>query len=90
MKFTDYGKYGLFLSEKVDGKMLITDYWKVVVLGFSVMGNYGLFPPKKLMKRWYLLGLFELSLTFQGLGYMVFYAVSKPFKTDILFLKRVC
>ena len=41
------GKYGLFLRQKVDGKMIFTDYWKVLVLGcwkilvlnFSVMGN---------------------------------------------------
>ena len=33
------GKYGLFLSQKVDGKMIFTDYWKGLVLNFSVMGN---------------------------------------------------
>ena len=33
------GKYSLFLSQKVDGKMIFTDYWKALVLNFSVMGN---------------------------------------------------
>ena len=27
-------KYGLFLSQKVDGKMIFTDYGKVFVLNF--------------------------------------------------------
>ena len=49
------GKYGLFLSQKVDGNMIFTDYWKVLVLNFSVMGNTVFFWAKKLMERWYLL-----------------------------------
>ena len=99
-------KNGLFLSQKVDGKKLFTDYWKVLVLIFSGMGNtvffkpkswwkddidwllrsscfelfcdgkYGLFSAKKLMKIWYLLGLFELSMIFVNLGNMVFRAVT--------------
>ena len=69
------GKYGLFLSEKTDGKMIITDYWKVLVLNFSLMGNMVFFWVKKLMERWYLLGLFELFMIFQGLENMVFHAV---------------
>ena len=28
-----------FLSQKVDGKMIFTDYWKVLVLNFSLTGN---------------------------------------------------
>ena len=31
----DEGKYGLFLSQKVDGKMVFTDYQKVLVFNFS-------------------------------------------------------
>ena len=31
------GKYDLFLSQKVDGKMLFTSYWKVLVLNFSAI-----------------------------------------------------
>ena len=59
-------KYGLFLSQKVDGKMIFTDY-RVLVLNFLVMGNTIFFSAKKLMERWYLLGLFELSMIFQDL-----------------------
>ena len=85
--------------------IIFTDYWKVLVLNFSVIGNtvffesrswwkddiywlprssyfelfgnwkYGLFSAKRLIERWYLLGLFELSMTFQGLGNMAFRAV---------------
>ena len=29
----------VFLNQKVDGNMIFTDYWKVLVLNFSVMGN---------------------------------------------------
>ena len=49
------GKYGLFLIQKVDGKIIFTDYWKVLVLNFSVLGNTGFFWVTKLMERWYLL-----------------------------------
>ena len=69
------GKYGLFLSQEVDGKMIFTGYWEVLVLNFSVMGNTVFFSVKKLMERWYLLGLFELSMIFQDLGNTVFRAV---------------
>ena len=126
----------VFLSQKVDAKMIFTDYWKVLVLIFSGIGNtvlfwakkvmerwyllipekflfwffreweirsffqsrswwkddiywllrsfcfkifgggkYGLLSAKKLMERWYLLGLFELSMIFQDLGNMAFRAV---------------
>ena len=68
-------KYGLFSSQNVDGKMIFTEYWKVLVLSFSVMGNTVFFSAKKLMERWYLLGLFELSMLFRDLGNMVFRAV---------------
>ena len=35
--------------------MIFTDYWKGLVLNFSVMGNTVFFWVKKLMERWYLL-----------------------------------
>ena len=44
-----------FLNQKVDGKIIFTDYWKVLVLNFSEMGNTVFFVAKKLMERWYLL-----------------------------------
>ena len=51
-------KNAVFLSQKVDGNMIFTDYWKVLVLNcFHLFGNekYGLFWAKKLLERWYLL-----------------------------------
>ena len=32
-------KIRYFLSQKVDGKMILTGYWKVLILNFLVMGN---------------------------------------------------
>ena len=45
----------VFLSQKVDGNMVFTDYWKVLVLTFSEMGNTVFSWAKKLMEIWYLL-----------------------------------
>ena len=73
--FSGMGNTAFFLSQKVDGKMIFTDYWKVLVLNFLVMGNTVFFSVKKLMERWYLLGLFELSMIFQDMGNMVFRAM---------------
>ena len=69
------GKYGIFLSQKVNRKMMFTGYWKAYVLNFSVMGNVVFFSAKKLMEIWYLLGLFELSVIYQDLGNMILRAV---------------
>ena len=44
----------VFLSQKVEGNMVFTDYWKVLVFNLSVMGNTVFFWVQKLMKRWYL------------------------------------
>ena len=44
------GKYGLFLSQKVDWKMIFTDYWEVLVLNFLVIGNRSFFQPKSWWK----------------------------------------
>ena len=44
----------VFLSQKIDGN-IFADYWKVLVLTFSGMGNTVSFWAKKLMERWYLL-----------------------------------
>ena len=38
-KYFGGGKYGLFLSQKVDVKMIFTDYWKFLVLNFLEIGN---------------------------------------------------
>ena len=69
-----------FLSLKVDGKMIFTGYWKVLDLGFEKLFFWtfrrweirSFFWAIKLMERWYLLGLFELSNMFQDLGNMAF------------------
>ena len=64
-----------FFSQKVDRKMILTGDREVLILNFSVMWNTIFFSAKKLMERWYLLGLFELSMIFQDLGNTVFRAV---------------
>ena len=71
-------KYSLFLGQEVDGKMIFTGYWEVLVLNFSVLGNTVFFSVKKLMERWYFLGLFKLFMIFRNLKNMVFRAVFNP------------
>ena len=44
-----------FLSQKSDGKMIFTDYWKALPLNFLEMRNTVLFSAKKSMEKWYLL-----------------------------------
>ena len=41
----------VFLSQKVDGNMVFTDNWKVLLLILLGMGNTVLFWAKKLMER---------------------------------------
>ena len=65
----------VFFDQEVDGKMIVTGYWEDLVLNFLVMGNMVFFLAKKLMERWYLDGLFELSMIFEELGNMVFRTV---------------
>ena len=54
-------------------------YWllKSSCLNFSEMRNTVFFWVKKLTERWYLLGLFGLTMIFQGLGNMVFRSVKR-------------
>ena len=42
-------KHGLFTSQIVDGNMIFIDYWKVLVLSFSVMRNF--LQPKRSWKN---------------------------------------
>ena len=49
------GEYRLFLRQKVDGKMIFTGHWKVLVLNFLGMRNAVFIWGKMLMERWYLL-----------------------------------
>ena len=62
-----------FLSQKVDGKMIFTDYWKALVLNFSVMGNTVFFWVKKFMERWNLL----VSEKYLVMGNTVFFSAKK-------------
>ena len=39
-----------FLSQKVDGKIIFTDYWKVLILNLTEMGNTVFFEPKSWWK----------------------------------------
>ena len=45
----------VFLSQKVDGNMIFTNYWKVLVLTFSEIQNTVFSWAKKLTEIWYLL-----------------------------------
>ena len=75
LNFSKTGNTVCFSSRKIDGKIIFTDYWQVLVLNFLVMGNTVFFSAKTLLEKWYLLGLFELSMIFQYLINMVFRAV---------------
>ena len=67
-----------FLSLKNSGTMIFTGDWKVLVLNFLEMGNAVFFSSEKLIQKWYLLGLFELSKIFQDLENIVFCTVNFP------------
>ena len=43
-------KYGILLSQKNDGIMIFADYYEVLVLNFSEMGNRVFFEPKSWWK----------------------------------------
>ena len=66
----------VFLSHKVDVKMIFTDNWKSSCFELFGDGKYNLFSAKKLMERWYLLSLFELTMIFQDFENTVFRAVN--------------
>ena len=44
------GKCGLFFSQEVDGKMIFTGYWEVLVLNILVMGNMVFYQSKRWWK----------------------------------------
>ena len=52
-----------FLSQKVYGKIIFTDYWKNLVLNFSMMGNTVFFESTSWWKRWFILITEKLSET---------------------------
>ena len=55
--FWDFSEWKMwyFLSEKVDGKMIFTDYWKVLGFYFPLMRNMVFFGSRSWWKRLYLL-----------------------------------
>ena len=67
------GKYGLFLSQKVDEKMIFTGYWEVLVLNFLVMGNTAFFQPKYWWKDD--IYLVFLSFSWYSSGKAIFWAI---------------
>ena len=78
------GKYGLFLSQNIDGYMKFADYWKVLVLNFSLMGNTVFLLVKKLMERWYWLVPEKVLLsTFQWWEIRSFFQPKIWWKDDI-------
>ena len=77
-------KYGIFSSEKVDGKMILTKYGKAFVLNFSEMGNTVFSWDKKLMKRLYLLITRKFWFELFGDGeYGLFFESKRWWKDDI-------
>ena len=79
-KFWEW-KMWYFLSQKVDGKMIFPDYWKVLVLNFSVMGNMVFFGVKNLMEKMIFSDYGKvLVLNFSVVGNTVFFWVRKLMK----------
>ena len=67
-----------FLSLKVDAKMIFTDYWKVLVLIFLMMGNTVFFWVKKLMEKMIFTDYWKvLVLNFLVVKNTVFFWVKK-------------
>ena len=81
-------KYGLSLSQKVDGK-IFTEYPKSSCFELFRDGIYGLFWAKKLMERWYLLiaGKF-LFWTFRRWEIRSFFERRNWWKDDIYWLLK--
>ena len=79
----------VFLSQKVDGNMIFTDYWKVLVLTFSEMGNTVFSWAKRLTEIWHLLmtGKF-LFKTFRWWAIRSFFESRSWRKYDIYWLLR--
>ena len=60
------GKYDIFLSQKVEGKIIFTNYWKFLFLNFSEMENMVFFEPKSLWRddTYWLLKSYCFGLSF--------------------------
>ena len=89
--FANFGdrKDDLFLSQKVDGKMVFTDYWKGLLQNFSKMQNTVIFSAKKLMERWYVLIIEKvLFWTFQRWEVRSFFERKNWWKDDNYWLLK--
>ena len=83
-KLFDDGKYGLFLSQEVDGKDGI--YWLLKSSCFELFGGgkYDFFSVKKLIERWYLLVTEKfLYWTFRWCDTRSFFQPKNWWKDDI-------
>ena len=81
----------VFLSQIVDGNMIFTEYWKVLVLIFSEMGNTVVSWVKKLVEIWYLLITEKfLFWTFRGWEMRSFFESRSWWKDDIYWLLSSC
>ena len=79
-----HGKHGIFLSQKGDGKMIFTGYWKLLVLIFSGMGNTVFFGPKIWWKD-DITGCWEvLVLNFLVMGNTAFFSTKKLMERQYL------
>ena len=76
----------VFLSQKVDENMMLTGYWKVLVLIFSEMGNTISSWAKKLTEIWCL--LITGKFLFRTLGDWSFFESRSWWKDDIYWLLR--
>ena len=72
-----------FWIKKLMEKMIFTDYGKVLVLNFSVVGNTVFFWVKKLTERWYLLVTQFLFWTFRWWEIRSFFQPKSWWKNDI-------
>ena len=88
MKFLGQ-KTWYFCSQKVDEKIVFTDYSKVLVSNFSVMENMVFFEPRGWWKRWYLLITENvLFWTFRWWEIRSFFESRSRWKDDIYWLLR--
>ena len=79
----------VFLSQKVDGNIIFTDYWKVLVLIFSEMGSTVFSWAKKFIEIWYLLITEKvLFWTFRWWKIRPFFESRSWWKDDIYWLLR--
>ena len=78
----------VFLSQKIDGNMIFTGYWKVLVLTFSEIGNTVFSWAKKLTEICLLITGKFLFWTFRWLEIRSFFESRSWWKDDIYWLLR--